>query len=111
MTDILRYFGISDGYFRQGTTSYYIDGVEVGSLTFTATADIFSVGNCAVPVEDDPQWQDEASHCLAQQWGDLAGFMIFDTALTSGQVAALYAPLHNIDLLRTCFCSLPSTPI
>ena len=114
---VFKFSSLADGWHRftvvgnEGTTSYYIDGVEVGSLTFTATADIFSVGNCAVPVEDDPQWQDEARHCLAQQWGDLAGFMIFDTALTSGQVAALYAPLHNVDLVRTSFCSLPSAPI
>ena len=47
----------------------------MGEVYFTATEDVFQVGNAP---------------SLTQPWGDLAGFMLFDEALSAGQVRALY---------------------
>ena len=76
---------LSDGWHRltisgdRGTTTYFVDGVEVGSVFFQATETIYWVGNTC------------GEGCsVSQHWGDLAGFMLFDIALTAGQVAALY---------------------
>ena len=72
---------LADGWHRltvtgaEDVTSYYIDGEKVGEVYFVATRDIFQVGNAP---------------SLTQPWGDLAGFMLFDEALSSGQVRALY---------------------
>ena len=82
---------LADGWHRltvtgaEGMTTYYVDGEQVAELTFTPTADIHSVGNfksTATP---------PTAQSLQQAWGDLAGFMLFDDAMTAGQVSALYA--------------------
>jgi hypothetical protein len=73
---------LADGWHRltitgnEGFTEYFVDGVQVGSVFFTATESIYWVGNTGASA--------------SQQWGDLAGFMLFDEAMTPGQVAALY---------------------
>ena len=72
---------LADGWHRltvtgaEDITSYYIDGEKVGEVYFVATTDIYQVGNAP---------------SLTQPWGDLAGFMLFDEALSAGQVKALY---------------------
>ena len=81
---------LADGWHRltvtgaEGTTTYFVDGEQVAELTFTPTADIHSVGNFKSTANPP------TAQSLNQAWGDLAGFMLFDDAMTAGQVTALY---------------------
>jgi hypothetical protein len=78
-----RMSSLADGWHRltitgnEGQTLFFVDGEQVGSISFTATESIYWVGNTGAD--------------QSQQWGDLAGFMLFDEVLTAGQVAALYS--------------------